>query len=368
MKTKIFLITALISSFLTSFAHAEWSFEANGEANALYGYSNISGKYKKFQKNNNIVTDGWISFSASNNFYDQYELNILANFLGGTDKYLKDYNQGSWGEELYAKIDTPYGQFSAGQMNNIAYLQSISAPTAGALSVNNSNITNFIHNPNWIRRKKTTSFRTLNSTYINTDGTSAKISYLSPEFYNTSIGFSYVPYVYNKTGLVNKHASYHNNGGIILSAANHLEFDYVDIETSLGYAEFFENDKEYSAGISFYRKGFTFGTSYRATEKNNKKYSSVQHFALPEYFDSYRNGRAFNIGLGYEIGPFKTAVTYFNSKAKHLRFEDKIVQFSNEYRIHKNVSLYMAVAHVEFKEEKDAAKGYAFIFGTGINF
>ena len=76
-------------------------------------------------------------------------------------------------------------------MNNVAYMHGESAPNFGPLNVNNSNVVDFIKNPNWKRRKKITSFRTLNSTYINTDGDAAKISYLTPEFYNTVIGFYY---------------------------------------------------------------------------------------------------------------------------------------------------------------------------------
>jgi len=292
--------------------------------------------------------------------------------MGATDKYLKDYNHGNWGEEIYAKWQTPYGQFSAGQMNNVAYMQGESAPNFGPLNVNNSNVVDFIKNPNWKRRKKITSFRTLNSTYINTDGDAAKISYLTPEFYNTVIGFSYIPYSYNRSGLVNKRAVYHNNGGAVFSVYNHMEFDFAEMRSSLAYADFIENDEEYSAGLSIYRKGFIIGGSYRRTNTNGKKHIRTRNYDLPEFFDAYRNAEAYNVGLGYEVGPFKTSLTCFISKTKKTDFEDRIVQFSGEYQMEKHIKLYAAVAHVEFFGNKDDLtqnnQGYAFIFGTGVSF
>jgi len=372
MKIKYVPFLTILGLIFADFAAADWEYSAEGEGKFLYGYADVASKYKSYNKNNRAVSDMWLEFSARNEFSDDYEAAFFADFMGGTDRYLKNYNQGSWGEEIYAKLQTPYGQFSFGQMNNIAYLQGVSAPEFGPLGVNNSMVVDFINNPNWKRRKKITAFKTLNSTYINTDGDAFKISYLTPEYYNTMVGISYVPYSYSRAGLVNKHSAYHNKGGIILSADNHLDFDFAEIKSSLGYAEFIENDKEYSAGLSIYRKGFTLGGSYRRTNANGKKLARARNYDLPEFFDAYRNAEAYNVGLGYEIGPFKAAVTYFTSKAKHTDFEDRIFQLSGEYQIEKHIKIYSAVAHVDFAGKKDEKeqnnKGYAFMAGVGIEF
>ena len=47
----------------------------------------------------------------------------------------------------------------------------------------------------------------------------------------------------------------------------------------------------------------------------------------PEGFDAYRDAWAANIGVGYEIGPVKTALTYFYSKADGRDYEDKSCSF-----------------------------------------
>ena len=78
---------------------------------------------------------------------------------------------------------------------------------------NNRDVVNFISNPNWVRDGKVTKFATLDSTAIDTDGVAPKISYISPEFYNTYLGLSYVPDAYNRAGLISRYASYKEDGG-----------------------------------------------------------------------------------------------------------------------------------------------------------
>lgn len=372
MNSKIVLFhSAAAAVFSATGALAEWNFDYQGEAKALYGYSDVSAKHKKQNKNNRAPTDFWLGLSAENNLSSDNILSFFADFEGGTDQYLKDYNQGSWGERIYAKIQTNYGDFSIGQMKNIAYEQAVSAPDFGPLGVNNSDVADFISNPNWLNRKKTKSFRTLNSTYINTDGDAPKVSYVSPEFYNSRIGVSYVPYTYNRSSLVNKHAEYHNKGAIVVSVENSVEFDTFDLKSSAAYANFFENTQEYSVGISFYRKGFTLGASYLHTEQTGKS-AFPKKFDVPDFFDAYRNADAAAVGVGYEIGPFSTALTYFYSKAKDRPFKDEIIQFSNQYQWDKHISIYAAAAHVNFEGRKDVVtdsnKGYTFVLGTQINF
>lgn len=106
------------------------------------------------------------------------------------------------------------------------------------LGVNNSDIVDFIANPNWRRNKTGTAFRTLNSTDINTDGTAPKISYITPEFYQTVVGLTYVPDIYSRAGLVSRYADYKNEDGYVAALYNHAEFGSLSLETSLGFAVF----------------------------------------------------------------------------------------------------------------------------------
>lgn len=67
-----------------------------------------------------------------------------------------------------------------------------------------------------------------------------------------------------------------------------------------------------SAGLSLYYKGWTFGGGIRRTFVSHKYADmNVRSPRRPEGFDAYRDAWAANIGVGYEIGPVKTALTYF---------------------------------------------------------
>lgn len=295
--------------------------------------------------------------------------------MAGADKELEDYTQGKWGEEAYAILDMPYGRVMGGQTWNVAYQFGVGAPSVGPLGVNNSDIVDFIANPNWRRNKTGTAFRTLNSTDINTDGTAPKISYITPEFYQTVVGLTYVPDIYSRAGLVSRYADYKNEDGYVAALYNHAEFGSLSLETSLGFAVFADDDREFSAGMSLSRGNWTFGGSYRRTYVDGSDYpQNVRRKPqrMSEGFDGYREGYAWNVGVGYAFGPYQAGLSYFNSKADHTGNEDRIVQFSNQYRLNKYTDLYLITAHVDYRGADDDvrgnAKGYAFIAGVGFNF
>ena len=100
-------------------------------------------------------------------------------------KQLTDYNPGTWGENLYTAFNSAYGELSAGQIYNAAYQLAVGAPNVGVFRANNSTINDFIANPNWRKEGLIISYKTLNSTYLNTDADALKVSYTTPEFLNT---------------------------------------------------------------------------------------------------------------------------------------------------------------------------------------
>ncbi len=375
MKSRYLL--GLMSLMFASSANAgEWNFDVSGSANALYGYSDVSARYEKYNDNNHTPSDINISLAAEYAFDNpSYQLGMYLDVMAGADKELEDYTQGKWGEEAYAILDTPMGRLMGGQTYNVAYQFGVGAPSVGPLGVNNSDIVDFIANPNWQRNKKGTAYRTLNSTDINTDGVAPKISYISPEFYHTILGLTYVPDVYSRTGLVSRYADYKNEDGYIASLYNQTELGSFNLETSLGFATFADDDKEFSAGMRVSHGNWTLGGAYRRTYVDGNDYpQNLRRNPLrePEFFDSYREGYAWNIGLGYAIGPYEVALSYFNSKADNTDNEDRIVQFSNQYQLNKYVDLYLIAAHVDYQGADDDAhnnsQGYAFITGLGVNF
>lgn len=373
MKIKYFLF-ALIALFPSLAAAGGWDIDVSGHAQGIYGYSHRPRRFKSNDKNNHIVGQGDVSFSAAYSFDDDYSASINFDVMGGIDQELKDYNQGAWGEEAYVIADSPYGRLMLGQTFNVDAQFHEGAPEAGAIGINNSEVVDFIRNPNWQRNSRGTRFATLNTTYINTDGVAPKVSYISPSFYNTMLGLTYVPDAYNRRGLVNKRASYSHDGGFVAALYSAQEFGRFKLNGSLGYAEFHDNDKEMSASLRLSRGNVSIGGGWRKTyiDGRDKQRRIEVSEQMPLLFDNYREGQAWDIGVGYEIGPFKTALSYFESKAERTSNKDKITVFSNQYQFNQYAEVYLAAAHVDFegadKAPADNNQGYAFMAGIGLNF
>ncbi len=358
--------------FNTNALAGEWSFDAFGKTKTLYGYSDYSSSYAGNHSHHHLPSRISGSLIAQYQFNEDYQIGAYADLSYGIDQQVKDYNHGSWGEEIYGIFDSPYGKFIIGQSYNAAYQLGVSAPSIGVLGVNQSDIVNFIANPNWQRNHRVTGYRTLNSTDINTDGTAPKVTYISPEFNNGMMfGFSYVPDSYSRDGLINRRASYKNKDGYIASLYHSADILGISVSSSLGAAYFADNDKEISAGLNLYRKGWTLGGGFRRTWINHHDAETNQPIRKSiNYFDAYRDAWAYNLGLSYEFGPFKSALTYFYSKADGKKFEDQIVQFSNSYQYNRYLTIYAAVAHGDFNGNTkfDSNKGYAYIAGVELKF
>ena len=372
MNKKIFPVLIICTILAHPALAGEWNFEFFGKGKTLYGYSHFTSHYDNNQSHNHLPSRFTASAIAQYIFNSDYNVGLYADLHYGIDQQIKDYNHGVWGEEIFGTIESPYGKLILGQSYNVAYQLGVSAPSIGVLNINQSDIVNFIANPNWQRNHLATGYRTLNSTDINTDGTAPKVSYISPEFNNgTMFGFSYVPESYSRDGLVNSRASYKNKSGYIAAIAHTQDLSSFTITGSLGAAYYADNDQEISLGMNVYRKGWTLGAGIRR--------SWVNHYDAPmnrpirkstEYFDGYRDSWAYNAGISYEFGPFKTALSYFYSAAKGKDYQDQIVQFSNSYQLNKYLNIYASLAHAKFdgRTSADTNRGYAAIIGAGINF
>ncbi len=360
--------------FVTSQAAAgEVIYDYSGFANGFYGYSNYSDKYRQKYKHHHTPVSAEIYTSAGYQFDNDNILKLGADFQIAGGKEIEDYNHGTWGENLYASYFSEYGELSVGQIYNAAYQLAVGAPAVGAFRVNNSPITDFIANPNWQRHSRITSYRTLNSTFLNTDADAFKFSYISPEFYHSKIAVSYTPDSYSKAGLINKHSKYNNRSSYSAGLYNDFDLDFVEIETSLGYAYNRKNNQEISAGLSLYRKGWTLGGSYRKsfTTGNDYELNLQSSDFTPYYFDGYRRSQAFNAGISYEIGPLTTGISYFYSMADKTDNKDKILTFANRFACNKYLALYLTAAYAEYSGNKDYVsgnRGYAFISGIELNF
>ncbi len=349
----------------------EWFYEYGALANAFYGYSDYAHTYTHFYKHYHTPATAELTTAAGYRFDETTEVRLGLEAQAAGGKQVEDYNHGEWGENIYAALNSAYGELSVGQIYNAAYQLAVGAPSVGAFRVNNSMLTDFIANPNWQRHSKIASYRTLNSTYLNTDADAPKISYTTPEFYHTKAAFSYTPDSYSRAGLINKHSRYDNRASYAAGLYNNFDAGWLEVESSLGYAYNHKNNQEVSAGLSLYRKGWTLGGSYRQSFTTSHDYDLNLRTAddMPYYFDGYRRGHAFNVGLSYEIGPFKTGAAYFAAYADKTANKDKIISWTNRFALNKYVALYAATAYAEYRGDgdiRDNNRGWAFIGGLEL--
>ncbi len=349
----------------------EFFYDVSGVADSFYGYSNYAKKYRPYNKHNHTPAMFEIYTNSGYHFSENLTFKIGMDLQASDAKELEDYNQGKWGENIYGTVQSEYGELSVGQIYNAAYQLAVGAPGVGAFRVNNSLVSDFIINSGWQRHSRTTIFRTLNSTYLNTDADAPKVSYTTPEFYHTKLAVSYTPDSYSQAGLINKDSRYDNRSSYAFGLYNQQEIGTFELESSLGYAYNRKNNQEISAGLSLYRKGWTIGGSYRKSYTSSGDYALNLSENLPYYFDGFRRGQAFNVGVSYEFGPLTTGVSYFVAEADKTDNKDKIVTFANKISVHKHVALYLAAAHAEYTENSvllENNRGYAFISGVELEF
>lgn len=371
-----YLLSFLLCGVSTAACAGEFFYDYGATATGFYGYTDYADSYRPHYKHHHTPTSAEITTSAGYRFDNADELTLGAEAQIAGGKEVEDYNHGEWGENIYAAYNSEkYGELTVGQVYNAAYQLAVGAPSVGIFRANNSPITDFIADPNWVRHSRAAAYKTLNSTFLNTDADAPKISYTTPVFYNTKAAFSYAPDSYSEAGLINKRSRYDNRASYAAGLYNDLDLDYAEIETSLGYAYNHKNNQEASAGLSIYRKGWTLGGSYRKSWTDSHDYDLNERAAdkvyMPEDFDGYRDGQAFNVGLSYEIGPFKTGVTYFAAYADKTDNKDKIVTWANRFAVNKYAAIYLVGAYAEYKgnsDIKDNNRGYAGIVGVELSY
>lgn len=370
MYKKMLLGLTFLSSTAVPALASGWEYDVTGSAVGLYGYTAPAARYDDQNDRSHGTGDGSMSAYAKYMFDNDWEVGAYLDLMLGTGHELEDYNQGKWGEEAYSIIDSPYGRLMLGQTFNIDAQFHQGAPDVGPLGIENSDIVDFISNPNWQRKGSNAKFATLNTTYINTDGVAPKASYITPELYGTRLGLTYVPDSYNRRGLISKDAAYDSKDAYIAALYNELELGGFDVSSSLAYGEFLDNDKEVSASLRIARGGWTLGGGWRKTYTDGEDRS--HNSDLPEFYDGYREGYAWNAGVGYEIGPYQVSFSYFKSAADNSDNQNQIYMLSNKYQVNKYLDVYLSAAQVDFegstKKAEDNNRGYAFVSGVKVSF
>ncbi len=366
----------LLCFFSLPVSAGETSYSVSGRSDLLYGYSDVSSRYENFDKNNNYVGKFQLNTAVLHEFNDDYSGGLYFNLAGGSGIEIQNYTNGNWGKQIFGVLNTPFGQITGGETVNAAAQLQQGITAHGPLGINNSGIVDFISNPNWYRRThKYSSFKTLNSTSMNTDGLAPKISYYTPQIAGIIAGFSYVPDTYSRTGLVSNYADYSRKDAYVAALYQEIDFGFASAAASMGYGVYHKTDKDFTAGLTLYHGNWSFGASYRKTYvdgNDNRIMSDSKNPRTPDWFDAYREGQAWSAGIGYAFGPYKVSLSYFEAKADNLPNKDEIFLLSNDFQINKHFNVYAIAAHTNFRGEnrdiRNNNRGYAFITGLGINF
>lgn len=356
---------------LTAFG-GDFTYEYGASSRALGGY--FYPKEKIYQNQNRVHAPVFanINGSLTYNFSDTASLKLATELEAKASSHLDNLNQGRWGEEVFAKFSTAFGDFYVGQMENPAAMLGVTKPNLSVWQINPTDVTDFTGSTNWRQHNRTKYYNTLTSTLINTDGSSFKLSYLTPEFKGTTLAIGFTPENNANDGLTSKFAPYYGKSSYQLAIYNYHDFDTLQTEIYAAFADFDKSHQEYAAGFSIYRKGLTLFSSFRQTETSSSDYKITTTNTSKNtlaYFDAFRNGFAFNAGVSYEFAFLTSVLSYFESKADNVNMRNRMITLHNSFKPYKHLGFYLGAGFADLENEIDGnAKGPFAYAGIELTF
>jgi predicted porin len=256
-------------------------------------------------------------------------------------------------DESYMFIKGDFGQVLIGSENSAGYKMTVAAPDVSHLFAQSSSLTGYVPYSGFARGADF--FRgTLGATYIenNRNNDANRITYFSPRFSGLQLGVSYAADSGQVNGAVNRNTAVTD---IIDIGANYSgSFGGVDINASARYGTATGNptaavttDPEiWGGGLSLGFSGFTIGGSYAEQDGT-----------------ALRDGRSYDVGLGYSNGPWAYSLTYFNGEnidndaGVPLGSKEQLetIMLAARYTVSPNFKVGAFVANTEFTEDADLA-------------
>lgn len=374
MKKLIFF--SLMSMFFISDAIANnFEYDTNFALRALYGYFEPAKKFNDNINHNHFPLSANFNNKLNYLIDSETEFALNINLKAQTGHNLDNLNQGHWGEEVYISTFSKYGDFYLGQMDNSSVILGINKANLNIWQFTPTDMVNFAFNPNWSQKNKTKYYATLDSTLSDTDGSSLKFVYLTPEYKNTTLGFTFTPENNANDGLASKFSSYYGKSSYTVSLHNYQEFNFADAEFYLSYADYKDSHFEYAGGFLLYRKGWSLFGSYRKTNtsSSDKPIAKVDKSANRlAYYDGFRKSEAYNLGISYEFAYITSTFSYFDSFSNKTRAKNRIYNLHNSLKFDKNYALYLGFAYVDFISDNgkktDGNKGFAAYTGVEFKF
>jgi predicted porin len=255
-------------------------------------------------------------------------------------------------DESYLTVSGDFGRVIIGSENSVGYKMTVAAPDVSHLFAQSSSLTGFV--PYSSTTAGADIFRgTLGTTYLenNRNNDASRISYFSPRFGGLQLGISYARDAGQVNGPVNNNAT---TTDFVDIAANYSgSFGGVDVNASARYgtasAPGVGTDPEvWGAGLSVGFNGFTIGGSYAEQDGT-----------------AARDGRAYDVGIGYSNGPWAYSLTYFDgenidNEVALSKEQLQTIMLAGEYAVASNFKLGAFIANTDFTEDAgpaDAVEG-----------
>lgn len=262
-------------------------------------------------------------------------------------------------DEVFMYFEGGFGRVQLGSMESAAYLMHYQAPYVG-LGLNSPNFGPYDGNG------------APTATYLVQTDDANKITYFTPQFSGFQLGLSYVPDTTNiqgnsqSFGVLQKGGIGEQEDWVSLAAAYTREFNDVEIGLSAGYefaslgtndgAGTFDDFKGYSFGGIVGFSGFTVGGSY--AKFNNGLAGD-------------NDGKAWDLGVIYETGPWGFGLTYFNGEDEGSGAESKLFDIAASYTVNDGIKFAGGVILGDFDPAPATGaddKAVAIYFGTFLTF
>ena len=373
MKKVLYGTTALLAAgMFTAAAEAATPLKltVGGYLNAFMGYTNLSEKDVGFRVNKFAVgTDGQIIFSADTKLDNGMKFGAVAEIN------ISNLQQTGWLSEVFAYTENKYGKVEVGATGNAAVkLHHEVMDASGVWGTDKSKLVNWMGFADYINRTRggisIADFDILDSTAVNEDGNAQKISYFSPKFYGFQLGATYTPGTRSArpfiggSGAMNSTVIAGNRNfsrAYAVSAAYDGKMGPVTLgaDVTYGNSKFVGDNipngkpsqtvSEYAAGLNVGFSGFTLGAGYK-----------IRDYGMKEMKDS----KAFDVGVGYENGPYAVSASWFRSKAgKNIGFKMPkldIYQISGSYKLGAGVSAFATLGYIDLNVESRLREAFGF--------
>jgi len=284
---------ALVGSFASPAAAAEWNMRVGGYMTQAVGFADVDADFSGDFDGVDVYSDTEIHFVPS--------ITLDNGIQFGANIQLEGNTSGDQIDESYMFIKGSFGEILLGSENSAGYKMSYTGPNPGILGINSGTFSAWIP----FSEGGDDLFRaTLGTTALEVSGNndSQRITYFTPRFSGLQVGVSYArDGQQDSSGAVDTDGALHD---IFDIGANYVQsFGDANVALSGRWGTADDNDGSdssiWSIGTQVGFSGFTVGGAY--AEQNGA---------------GVRNGRAWDVGVAYETGPWAIGVEYFNGKNK----------------------------------------------------